>query len=236
MAVKTDFPVQDIIRWDVLNWSRLIDEWLPLLEQLPKNCKVLAIGEREGGLSLWLALMGFDVLCTDFKDIAPIASPLHQQYGVADKIQYATLDIVNDQWPAEQFDLIIAKSVIGGLKGIRSRSSSRSVEAQQQGLHNIYRQLKPGGYLLCAENMHGSRLRALLRNRGRKKPGWRHLTYRELPHLFAAFSLVQIKTFGILPTFFSGKLLNSIAYYINVCLSPLLPAGSGYIGFITARK
>lgn len=232
---KTDFPIQDIIRWDVLNWSELMDHWMSILEQLPRNSKVLAIGEREGGLSLWLALMGFDVVCTDITDVSSTAGSLHARYNVADKITYKTLDIVNDEWPAQQFDLIIAKSIIGGLKAQRNNAATRNREVQQKAVHNIYSLLKPGGYFLSAENMSGNMLTRLLRGKSANK-GWLHLEYAGIPTLFAPFSLVQIKTFGILPTFFPGKPVNAAMYLLNKYVLSFLPAGSRYIAFVAARK
>jgi SAM-dependent methyltransferase len=231
-----DFPVQDIIEWDVRNWSQLMHYWLPVLEQLPRDSKVLAIGERNGGLSLWLALMGFHVTCTDITDIAASASALHKKHGVTDRIEYKRLDIVNDEWPQEQFDVIIGKSVIGGVKPTRGRSSSRNFEALEQAMQHIHRLLKPGGYFFSAENLQGGILNRYMRHRLKGSKGWYYLSLSELDKLFGPFSLVQTKTFGILPTFFSNKAVNNTMYMINRCLQPLLPLGSKYIAFTVARK
>lgn len=233
---KNDFPVQEIIEWDVRNWSQLMHHWLPVLEQLPRDSKVLAIGERNGGLSLWLALMGFQVTCTDITDVAASATPLHVKYGVQDRIEYRQLDIVNDEWEAGQFDIIIGKSVIGGVKPTRSRSSSRNFEALEQAMHNIHRLLKPGGYFFSAENLQGGLLNRYMRKRLKGGKGWYYLSLPELNRLFNAFSLVQTKTFGILPTFFSSKSVNMFMYFINRSLQPVLPDSSKYIAFTIARK
>lgn len=238
MAGKStgDFPIQDIIEWDVLNWSQLIQYWLPLLEQLPVDSKVLAIGERNGGLSLWLALMGFDVVCTDITDIHSSAHQLHGKYNVAAKIQYKQFDVVNDDWGIQQFDIIIAKSVIGGLKSTRGKSSTRSVEAQHKAMHNIHRLLKPGGYFFSAENLRGGVFTRLARKMRKRKKGWQHPTYHELLQLFSSFTLVQTKTFGILPTLFSPKAVNRLMYGMNRYVLCLLPKGSKYIAFTIAQK
>ncbi|MBW7913004.1 MAG: class I SAM-dependent methyltransferase [Taibaiella sp.] len=231
-----DFPVQDIIEWDVRNWSRLMHYWGPVLEQLPRDSKVLAIGERNGGLSLWLALMGFRVTCTDITDVAASATPLHEKYGVEGRIEYRQLDIVNDEWEAEQFDIIIGKSVIGGVKPTRGRSSSRNFEALGQAMHNIHRLLKPGGYFFSAENLQGGLLNRYMRKRLNGGKGWYYLSLPELKGLFSAFNLVQTKTFGILPTFFSSKSVNMFMYFINSSLQLVLPKSSKYIAFTIARK
>lgn len=235
-TLTSRLPVADIIEWDVLNWSQLIHYWQPLLEQLPRNSKVLAIGERGGGLALWLALQGFDVVCTDVTDISGKAGQLHRRYGVEQKITYKLLDIVNDEWAAEEFDIVIAKSVIGGLKAERGNPASRSLEVQQKAMYNIYRQLKPGGYFFSAENLAGNSLAKLARRLKAKHTGWRHPSLVELNSLFTPYSIVQIKTFGILPTFFSGKMLNRGMYLINKYVLRFLPANAKYIAFTVARK
>ncbi|MCB0698584.1 MAG: class I SAM-dependent methyltransferase [Chitinophagales bacterium] len=229
-------PVDDIIEWDVLNWSQLIRYWTPIVERLSKESKVLAIGERNGGLSLWLALLGFDVVCTDIVDTGTTAKDLHKKYGVEHKISYQTFDVVNGNLDADSFDLIVAKSVIGGLKGNRSDASTRSFEVQQKAVDNINRLLKPGGYFLSAENLTGNiLLQAARRNTG-KTQGWRYLHYRELSQLFQSFDLVQTKTFGILPTFFGSKFVNLIMFFINKHLLAFLPTTTKYIAFTTAQK
>src|SRR5690606_33862611 len=136
--MKADLPVKDIIEWDVPNWSRLIDLWQPLIETLPKTARVLAIGERNGGLALWLALMGFNVECSDRTDDFDATKALHSKCGVAHRITYKALDIVYTATPANTYDLIIAKSVIGGLKANPIDSATRNFDVQCKAVQNIY--------------------------------------------------------------------------------------------------
>ena len=229
-------PLHDIIEWDVPNWSQLIEYWLPLLDTLPRDSKILAIGERNGGLSLWLALMGFNVVCTDVTDISERAGWLHKKYRVANRVSYRVFDVVNEHWEAEQYDIIIAKSVIGGLKANRSDPSTRTLQVQRQAVLNIHRLLKPGGYFLSAENLHGNMLLRIARRLKGRNTSWRHPSYTELESLFAPFTIVQTKTFGILPTFFSGKVQNKCIYFLNKYVLAVLPAGTKYISFTVARK
>lgn len=229
-------PLHDIIEWDVPNWSQLIEYWLPLLSSLPRDSKVLAIGERNGGLSLWLALMGFNVVCTDVTDISERAGWLHKRYKVADRVSYRVFDVVNEEWEAGQYDVIIAKSVIGGLKAHRSDPSTRTQQVQRQAVLNIHRLLKPGGYFFSAENLRGNMLLHIARRLKGRNTSWRYLNYTEMESLFVAFTIVQTKTFGILPTFFSGKVQNWCICFLNKYVLAALPAGTKYIAFTVARK
>ena len=55
-----DALVAAAIGWDVRNWSRAIPLWQRQIDiRRPRNA--LAIGERGGGLSLWLASQGIEV-------------------------------------------------------------------------------------------------------------------------------------------------------------------------------
>jgi SAM-dependent methyltransferase len=229
-------PIQDIIEWDVLNWSQLIPTWTPVIEKLDRGSKILAIGERNGGLSIWLALKGFDVICTDRTGPEPQAATLHRKHGVADKIQYDTLDIVDCNWQPGQFDLIIAKSVIGGLKSDPKDRSTRNFQVQQQAVNNIHGLLKPGGYFLSAENMQGSLLLRQLRKIQKKDRGWRHFRWEEMAPLYHCFAQVESKAFGVIPTLFSNPVANKAVFIINKYCLQILPPATKYITFTIARK
>lgn len=231
-----NIPRKDVIEWDVLNWSRLVAYWQPVIEKLPRNARVLAIGERRGGLSLWLASLGFSVECTDIADHFHEARTLHHKHGLEKQISYRLLDIVNECPGAETYDIIIAKSVLGGLKMDRSDAATRTKTAQIQAIENIQRSLKPGGYFFSAENMEGGRLVQLMRSLSGKTRGWQHLAYKDLTTLFSPFRIVETKTFGILPTLFPYSWLNSIMYFLNKYVLFILPVGNRYIAFTTAQK
>lgn len=228
-------PVEGIIEWDVLNWSELISLWTPYVQQIPKNAKVLAIGERGGGLSLWLALLGYNVVCTDVVDISNKAAVLHKNYNVADKIIYKQLDIVNDSL-VEEYDLIIAKSVLGGVKEKRDDANTRNFTVQQKVVANIYNMLKPDGIFLSAENLQGNIFTKLIRRYSGKLKGWEYINFNKLPELFAAYNILQIKTFGILPSSFSNRVLNNWAFSLNKKIFSWLPDNTKYIAFIVAQK
>jgi SAM-dependent methyltransferase len=229
-------PINDIIEWDVLNWSELIAFWQPVLDKLDKESKVLAIGERNGGLSIWLALQGFQVVCTDREGPEEQAEILHRKHGVSGRIRYDRLDIVNCDWEKEQFDLIIAKSVIGGLKADHKDSKTRNFEVQRRAVDNIHGLLKKGGYFLSAENMQGSYLLRQIRKMKSKDKGWRYFSWNELPALYGSFQKVDTKGFGIFPTLFSDSLTNKVVFFVNKHVLQWLPNATKYIAFTTAQK
>lgn len=232
----SELPVKDIIEWDILNWSQIIPQWTPIIESMPKDSKVLAVGERDGGLSLWLALLGFDVTCTDRVGPTQEAGKLHKKYGVEDKVSYKELDIVNCDWDGEQYDIILIKSVIGGVMAVYGDKTTRNFDTQKKAVANMYHLLKPGGVLLSVENMKGNSLLHLMRKVTGKAGGWRHFTWQEIKELYGSFDEVKTKTFGVLPTLFSNNAINKINFSLNKYLLDILPPQTKYVAITTARK
>lgn len=231
-----DLPIKDIIEWDILNWSQVIKEWAPIIEQLPQNSRVLTIGERDGGLSLWMALLGFEVTCTDRVGPTEGAGKLHEKYGVKDKVTYKELDIVNCYWEPEQYDVILIKSVIGGVMAVYGDKTTRNFEIQKKAVANMCHLLKPGGLLLSVENMKGNILLHLMRKVNGKANSWRHFTWQEIKELYSPFDKVKTKTFGVLPTLFSSKVINKVNFFLNKYLLDILPPHTKYVAITTAKK
>jgi len=227
---------QDIIEWDVQNWSHLIKLWQPVLDGLPRDSKVLAIGERNGGLSLWMALQGFHVVCTDRQGPTQQARELHRKYGVDDKITYLDFDLVNTENFDSPYEIIIMKSVLGGVKEQYGDAASRTNAARQKAIDNIYKLLSPQGILLTADNLVGNIFLRLIKRLKNKQSGWHYFSIQELNDLCKQFSSVSVQSFGIIPSKFSVPILNKAAYIINSFLWQLLPLNSAYIAFTIARK
>jgi len=229
-------PLKDIIEWDVLNWAEALKVWQPVIDTLPPDSKILAIGERNGGLSLWLALQGFRVICTDRTGPTEEAKKMHQDYGVQELIEYRSFDIFNPDIPENAIDLVIMKSVLGGLKSNYQDKSSRNDDARKLAIQNIYNLLKPGGYLLTADNMQGGFLIQWLRNGHNKQAGWHYFSLAEMNALMASLSSSSTHVFGILPASFSNQPLNALSHFANKYLLQWLPATNKYIGITVARK
>lgn len=230
--------INDVIEWDVYNWSHALTHWSHTISQLSASeTRVLCLGERNGGLSLWFALQGFQVICSDFNGPKQEANQLHERYGVADRIQYADINIFKIPFPDNTFDIVACKSVIGGLKLDYRDKSSRTVENQKLAVEEIRRVLKPGGIFCGAENMRGSWVhmtaRKLLKG---DKIGWRHLRVTEIYQLFDEFTNKDFQFYGFLGSYYRHKMLNKVSSIIDKVLSTIMPRQWLYIAFIVAKK
>lgn len=182
-------PLHVIIQWDVRTWSRALPIWQRAIDaRRPANA--LAIGEREGGLSLWLAKQGIQVLCTDLGPFPPATRALHEAHGVPSLITYGQQDATHLDLPDATFDLVIFKSVIGALG---------SKEKQTRAIAEMHRVLRPGGVLLFAENLAGTWMHAWLRSRFVKwEHYWRYLQWPGDLDLFDRFAHKKVRTTGLL--------------------------------------
>jgi 2-polyprenyl-3-methyl-5-hydroxy-6-metoxy-1,4-benzoquinol methylase len=59
--------IDDIIGWDIDNWSKFLLFCERFLDHNPAGKQALEVGAREGGLSLYLALKGYEVVCSDLE-------------------------------------------------------------------------------------------------------------------------------------------------------------------------
>jgi hypothetical protein len=230
--------LKDIIEWDVRCWARCLDFWTPVVQTIePASARVLTVGERNGGISLWFALQGYQVICSDFRGCTQQARKLHQQHGVAHLITYADVDVFSIRYDAGSFDIVACKSVIGGLKLAHRDASTRSLDNQSLAVAEIHRVTKLGGYFCGAENLNGTILHRIFRSgvkRGRV--GWRHLSQPEIVQLFDVFASVEQRAYGFLGSHFTSGGLDRLTAAIDSCICPFLPAHWQYISFIRAKK
>jgi SAM-dependent methyltransferase len=232
-------PVDEVIGWDVGNWCGCLDYWYPWLSSVDRNTgNILVLGERGGGISLWLALLGFRVLCTDRTAPSKEVYQLHGRWHVREKMTYSEVDIFQIPFPDNHFHVVVCKSVIGGLKLKFKDPATRSLENQKLAVEEVRRVLKPGGVFLGAENMVGTRFHeALRKTRHKGRAGWRYLQPPEIQWLFHDYARCEQKPWGFLgthwPKFFG---LNKITKAADAALSRILPPAWLYISFIRARK
>ncbi|MES2799323.1 MAG: class I SAM-dependent methyltransferase [Bacteroidota bacterium] len=195
--MKSNTPqedLQDIIQWDIKTWSQALDFWEQNAE-IPKGTNALTIGERGGGMTLWLAKKGVHVICSDYNDFPESTAILHQKHEVESLVSYKDkVDVCDlNDFPAESFDIVVFKSVIGALS---------EKEKQVKALAEIHRVLKNGGILLFAENLEGSTIHQWVRKKFvRWGSYWRYLNFEQDQDLFAAYSSKKFHQVGFLSGF-----------------------------------
>ena len=143
--------LRDVFEWDVVNWSAALHFWQDHLQVELAGASALEIGAHDGGLSLWLAMKGANVICSDMRETRKQAREKHVLYGVTEKIKYQKIE-ARDIPYENCFNVIVFKSLLGGVRGYFGD------DAHVQVVSSIFRSLKPGGQLLFAENLEASGL------------------------------------------------------------------------------
>ncbi len=226
----TDDLTKDIVQWDVKSWSKAIVYWDKTIDWSSIQ-NGLELGGRQGGLSLWLALKGKHIICSDLKDVKETAEELHIKHQVSSLITYEDIDATNIPYE-NQFDVIVFKSIIGGIGG------KDNLEIKQQVFNEIYKALKPGGKLLFAENLIASPFHRYLRKRFvRWDDYWKYLSINEMNDFLKDFSSVDLKTTGVLGTFgrTEGQ-RNFLSSVDNLFLNRICPNSWKYICYGVAVK
>ncbi len=221
----------EVIGWDVVNWSQALAFWTKHAPPPPSaNCLEIGCGDGSS-LALWLAALGNSVTCSDFGGVPESVKATHLRHGVADRISYADVDARTMSYK-NQFDVIVFKSVLGGV--VRQAPAALSGQVMAR----IHDALKPGGALLFAENLRSTPLHQFARSYfvGRKTT-WHYFALTEIEEMLAGFRSVEITTFGFLGCFgrtetqrrWLGKLDRS-------AFDRLVPARWHYVAAAIARK
>lgn len=223
----------DIVEWDCINWARAIKYWDDsLLGDFGDmhSKKVLDIGGRNGGLSLYWALRGADVECTDLNfEALERAQSLHKKYNIEGRIKYSTLDI-KELTVEDKYDVVTFKSVMGAV------GENNNYANQEKMMRNCYRALKPGGFLCFVENLTGSGMHMWLRKKYRPwGKSWRYVTIDELKSLLADFSDIDMNSFGFLGILGREKCFD-ICSRLDSMFDPLLSVSNKYIASCVAKK
>lgn len=218
---------KDIIQWDVENWSKCLDFWAKNSD-LRETKKILALGEREGGISLYFALQGHDVICSDFHPMPETTIKMHHEYGVEKRVSYAEIDMKAINMPDESVDVIVFKSVIGALG---------NVDDQAKAVAEIYRVLKKDGTFLLAENLAGSSLHSYLRKKfvhwGER---WRYIKAEEILRWGDEFTSKKIKVYGVLALFGRSERQRQFLSFFDRFITPVTPKNWRYILFGVFKK
>jgi len=172
-----------------------LDFWLTHTRQDISACTALELGSRNGRLSLWLALQGARVICTDVDQLREGAIEEHQVRGVSNLIEYESVDATCIPYQ-NHFDIVVFKSMLGAVGGISGKV------AQSNAIMEMHKALKKGGELFFAENLIASPLHQTLRKKFvRWGVGWRYVSVEEMAEFLSPFSKVQYRTLGFAGAF-----------------------------------
>lgn len=224
--------MEDIVEWDVGNWWRAIRFWEEKLGTSDlKGKKVLDIGGRSGGLSLYWALKGASVVCSDINDDGfEKARELHRKYGEEDKVRYEVIDATDIPYE-EFFDIICFKSVLGGV------GYNDNFAAQKKMMGSIHRALKKNGQVFFAENLAASPFHQFTRRWLRKWGGhWRYIQISEMGVLTEEFSEAEYRTIGFLGIFGRVKGLSGVLNFLDKKFDQYVNDADKYIVSCILRK
>jgi len=221
--------LKDIIGWDIVNWSKSIDYWEKRRDWSVNKLNCLELGGREGGLSLWLALKGNHVICSDLNTPEEKASEIHKKYACNSLIDYQAIDATDIPYE-NTFDIITFKSILGGI-------SSYNNSLKQKTTNEIYKALKPGGTLLFAENIESSFIHRFLRKHfvdwGKD---WNYLKFDELNEVFSSFKSVDYITVGFFGAFGRSEKQRAFFGHIDRFFEKCVPRRKRYILIGIAKK
>jgi SAM-dependent methyltransferase len=228
----TDGAVADIVGWDIVNWSRALRFWDARLDGGGKSASCLELGcGAKGSLSLWLALHGNRVICSDFGGVPEATRRTHERYGISSLVEYADIDARRMTF-ANEFDVVVFKSMLGGISQDLPGADAQHI------VRNVYEALRPGGMLLFAENLESTALHAFMRKRfaaGAK--GWRYFSRGDLESTLTQFRSFESTTFGCLGCFGRSETQRQILGHLDErVVDRLVPSTWHYIAAIAARK
>lgn len=225
----TPNQLKDIIEWDIVNWSKAIPYWEKHTNLNNKKLKCLELGGRKGGLSLWLALKGHDVVCSDYESPESTAKPLHDKYKL-DNITYKNINATKIPYDNE-FDLVIFKSILGSV----AKQGKDSLK--QETINQIHQSLKPGGKFIFAENLQASKLHQFFRKKFTKwGANWNYLKHNEIELLLSNFSKVHYTSVGFWGAFGRNEKQRNFLGKIDNWFEKLVPNKMHYIVIGVAEK
>jgi SAM-dependent methyltransferase len=231
MPLLTKDTKKDIILWDIKSWYPILNYWQENSRLNLNNSKSLEIGAYQGGLSLWLALNGSNVICSDIENPEKKASELHNRYKISGCIKYEKINALNIPFENE-FDIVVFKSVLGGI----GRNNNKKL--QQKAISEILKSLKPNGELFFAENLIGSPLHRFFRENfvpwGKE---WRYVTLDEMKDFLRSFRELNIEERGFLGAFGWTELVRNVfAFADQFFFNHIMISNWKYIIYGIARK
>jgi len=222
--------IKDIITWDAINWTRSFNYLNEKIDIKDKNYNCLEIGARQGGLSLWLAFNGNNVVCSDLsyydqEQELHKAKALHKKHNCSKKIKYEAINAMEIPYE-NHFDIVVFKSVLGGI-GIYAK---KKINTEQKVVDQIFKCLKPGGMVIFIENLEASFLHMYLRKTFVKwGTSWNYLKLKEVLPLFNSFKSFNYNTFGFFGAFGRTEEQRQLFGKIDSVFEKFVPKSKRYI-------
>ncbi|MEE8452698.1 MAG: class I SAM-dependent methyltransferase [Thermoguttaceae bacterium] len=228
---SNELSLRDCIEWDTTNWGRALEYWEENTSVVLEQAKALEVGARHGGLSLWLANKGVDVLCSDLDGPSDKAKESHKKYQTACPIEYDSINALDIPFETH-FDIVLFKSVLGGVGSHDNKGN------QARAIQQMHKALKNGGELWFAENLVASPIHRFIRNAfvpwGKS---WRYVSIPEILGFMSVFSEVDYVTVGFLGAFGRNEFQRKILGKIDVAvIDKLAPEAWKYIIIGIAKK
>tara|TARA_Y100001935_G_C17170524_1_gene440006 strand:+ start:198 stop:854 length:657 start_codon:yes stop_codon:yes gene_type:complete len=174
------------INWDKTNWTRALNFLDENKTADFENKNVLELGGGEGSLSMWASHNGAKAICSDI--IKPGSLVLNKLYK--EKVRFEIIDAQDIPYE-NHFDFIIFKSLLGGIG--RNNLFEKQIVVMEQ----IKKSLKKNGECLFMENMKGTILHQIYRNRyGTGKNDWNYPSFKEFYKMSNIFKDVKFNTYG----------------------------------------
>lgn len=222
-----DTLLKDVLVWDVRTWSVAVEFWEDAIAHSTSPLTCLEIGAGPGGPSLWLALKGHTVVCSNLANTRVMAAPLHEKYDVVGNIEYRDIDVTDVPYE-NHFDVVIFKSVLGGVGSL-----------QAQAMVQILKALKPGGTLLFAENVRGTIFHRLARSIAYRIRGtsWRYPSLAQMTALLSDFSRAEVRSTGMLAMFGTTESTRlALAAVDDRIVNRIAPRSWKYVSYGVATK
>jgi ubiquinone/menaquinone biosynthesis C-methylase UbiE len=221
---------RSVFEWDTESWSQSVEFWAQSGVEI-RGSKVLELGSRHGGLSLLFALSGAEVVCTDIGGPSSQSRELHADYAMTPSISYRDIDAEHIDFPDNSFDVVVFKSMLGAV------ARNNNLGAARRAALEMHRILRPGGYVLFAENLAASGLHKFLRRRFVQwGSSWNYMTPGALMDVFSCFDSLQMKNWGFLACWGRTPSHRTLLFHFDKWIAGAVPSSLRYIAFGVATK
>ena len=222
---------KDIMGWDFFNWSKSLDFFDNNIDYKNiKNVLELGANDQSSGYSLFFAKKGISTTCSSYLKTSNELIKRHEKYKLIKNIIYDSQDAQKITY-IEKFDIICFKSMLGGICKNGNYDNAKNV------FNQIYKALKPGGYLAFSENINATFLHKHFRRKYISK-SWYYFSQNELLNLMNSdFHYINSETVGFLGCFGRTELQKeTISRLDENIFKNIIPKSWNYIYFGICQK